>query len=102
LSILGGLDGRGVKADLGVLLDVEEVRRLQMRIAVLVTGVDAGHLDGAGEHGGIAGGVNRALESTESAPHGGDSHVLDLEADAGMAGINGVSAAGDLGGGDGG
>jgi hypothetical protein len=95
LAVSRGVGARRVKRDLRVLVDVEEVRGLEVAVAVLLAGVDRVDrvdVSGALKHGGVAGGVDRALEAAERAAHGGDSHVLDGEADAGVGGIYVVDA----------
>ena len=76
-------------------LDVEEVRGLQMAVAVLLAGVDGGDVDAAFEHGGVAGGVDLALKAAEAAAYGRDAHVTDLETDVRVRRIDVVDAGRD-------
>src|SRR5436305_9240334 len=101
LAVVGCLRGGRVKADLRMLLDVEELGRGQVCITVLVARVDARNLDRALQHRRLAGGVEAALELPERATDGGDAHVPNLEADVGMGGIYGVAAGGNQAGVDG-
>ena len=80
----------------GLLVGVEELGALEVAVAVGVAGVDGGDVDGAREDGGVTAGVDRALERAEAAADGGDAHVPDLEADVGVAGVDGVGAGRDL------
>src|SRR5947208_11212120 len=77
LEAAGG-DGGAGERDLRMTLGVEEVRRLEMRLQVLVLDLDAGDLRFAGE---LAVSKGR-LEVRQLARERGDAEVLDLEADA--------------------
>ena len=70
-----------MEADLGMLLGVEEVRRGQVRVALLIAGIDARDLDVAVQDRRVAGRVKRACERVKRAADGRDPHVADLEAD---------------------
>src|SRR5690606_6656083 len=83
--------GRGREPDLGKLFRVEEVVALQVVVAALVVGADAGDLDD-----GVAGGglhlfrVEReaAADVGERAGHGGNAHVADAELDVAVRGVD--------------
>src|SRR5213082_2225467 len=66
LTVEANLGGGGVKGDLRMALGVEELRRLQMTVAVLLAGVDAGGLDRALQHGSLSGDINLALEGAKA------------------------------------
>ncbi len=51
LAVVVGVDRGRVERDLRVLLDVEEVGRLEVAVALLLAGVDARDLDGARQAG---------------------------------------------------
>src|SRR5690606_21969212 len=89
------LDAGGVEGDARVGLDVEEVGRLQVAVAVGGRGVHGGGLDGDLHRGvGGVGGVDvgRALEAGERATHVGDHRVAGLEAEAAVARVDRVVA----------
>jgi hypothetical protein len=85
-----------VKADLRVLIGVEELGALEVAVAVGLAGVDRGHVHGPFEDRGITAGVDLALERAELAADGGDAHVADFEADVGVGRIDVVDAGRDL------
>ena len=93
------------KVDDRVVLDVEEVGRLQVAVAVGGAGVDRGglHRGGRGRGGEVLGDGDRALELAEVAADLGDHRVAGDEADLGVAGVEDVGTGGQVGeGGDGG
>src|SRR6478752_2484752 len=59
----------GVEADLGEVLDVEEIRRAQVRVALVVQRLEAHYLDRAGD-GRIVSGDDRSFEVAESSVDG--------------------------------
>src|SRR4029077_20345076 len=73
----------GVEADLGEVLDVEEIRRAQVRVALVVQRLEAHYLDRAGD-GRIVSGDDRSFEVAEPSVDGLDHHVLDAELDCRM------------------
>src|SRR3982751_5447741 len=80
------LDPRAAKLHLREALDLEEIRRAEMRIALGHAGVDAGNIDGRfdGRLGEIAVVVQDqvAAEAAEAASNLRDHHVPDRKADA--------------------
>src|SRR5207248_1573150 len=89
------LDRLGVDRDLREALYVEEVRRAEVLVALLVVRGDAGSVDGALEAGLLAGGLDGTLELRGLATNGGDAHVLDRELDARVRRIDVPGANGD-------
>jgi hypothetical protein len=88
-----------VEADLRVLLDIEEVGRGEMRIALLVTGADARYIDDAMEDRGITGGIEGALKPPKLAANGRDAaHVTDGKANRRMTRVHRVRPRGNLAG----
>ena len=88
----------------GVVVDVEEVGRADVGVALLLAGVDRGEVDGRGHAGldGVLGGDDLAGELAEVAADLADHHVADREADRRVDRIDGPGAgdvAGDLDGG---
>src|SRR3954468_8235154 len=84
-----------------VVADVEEVRGLDVRVPLLLPGVDRVHVDGGvhGRGGRVGGGHDLAGELTEVAADLADHHVPDGEADGGVCGVDVPRAddvAGDL------
>src|SRR5207302_8535802 len=67
LTVAAHLGGGGTEADLRVLLGVEELRALQVAVAVGVARVDRGDLDASLQDRRIARGVDRAVERAEAA-----------------------------------
>src|SRR3954468_2734185 len=88
----------------GVVADVEEVSGLDVRVPLLLTGVDRVHVDGGG-HGRlrrVGGGHDLAGELAEVAADLAHHHVADREAHRRVGGVDVPRAddvAGDLGGG---
>src|SRR5439155_13622719 len=81
------LHAAAVEDDLGMALDVEEVARAQVRVALLVQRLQAGDADRA-RYGRLLAGGERALELTESPPYGLDHQVLDAELHRRMRGVD--------------
>ena len=92
--VVNGLHACGVEADLGELLDVEEVWRAQVFVAPGFAGLDRGDLDRAVRSavGQIRLQLERPLELGELAAHICDAHVLDRELDGRVPGIDDPSA----------
>src|SRR3954462_4255430 len=96
---------RGGPEDHGrVVLDVEEVSRADVRVTLLLTGVDGAELDAGLDRGvgRVLGGDDLALEVAEVAADLADHHVADGEADGRVRRVDLPGAddvAGDLDGG---
>ena len=90
------LDGGGLEADLGMLRGIEEVRRDQVRVALLVVGAQAVDADRARERRLLAA-CDAALELREAAVDRAEevARVGDLEADRRVDGIDGPGSGGD-------
>src|SRR3954452_10929764 len=99
-----GLHRGGAEEHGRVVLDVEEVSRADVRVALLLTGVDGAELDTGLDRGlgGVLGGDDLALEVAEVAADLADHHVADGEADGRVRRVDLPGAddvAGDLDGG---
>src|SRR5262249_30795684 len=83
----------------GGALEVEEVSRTEVRVAVLVAGVDRSEVDGCLHLGlqGIGGDLDRTRVVAESASDLRDHHVTHDEADGGVHGIDVPRAGGESG-----
>src|SRR5664279_4621119 len=88
LAVGAGVGAGRAEGDLRMLGDVEEFGALQVPVAVLLAAVDRGDVDPARQHGGVARSVDGALEAAERPSDGGDTHVLDGEADVRMSRID--------------
>ena len=73
-------DARRAEPELRVLLGVEEVRRAEVALEVLVLDDDRSGVDGADELSAVVGHGERGVEGLEPPAEGGDDHVLDREA----------------------
>jgi hypothetical protein len=76
----------------GVVLNIEEVGRAQVRIALLLPRIDAAHvnggLSGSGERV-VQRSPRRGLDTAEPSLDRGDHHVLDGELDQGVGRVDG-------------
>src|SRR5207248_3216902 len=99
------LDAGAGEGDGRVLLDVEEVGRAQVRVALGVAGGNRGRVDLGpdGRAARVVGDVqDSAADAGEAALDGGDHHVADAELDQAVGGVDlpGGQGLGGRGGGD--
>src|SRR3954471_977794 len=90
------LDAGADEGHRAVVLHVEEVAGAQVRVTVLVAGVDRVQVDGGAGPGGVAG-DNLTLELLEQTPDLAHQ-VAGGEPDLGVTRVDGPGAGGDLGG----
>src|SRR5271155_2223115 len=93
----GGGEGGG-----RVLLDVEELRRLQMGVTLIVAGVKRADFDfGRHRRGALAGDGDFTAEGAQGAPHPADHEMAHREADRRMNWVDGPGSGWYFGGYDG-